>query len=154
MRVVLDTNVFISAILWGGIPGHIYEEVARFELITSEEQLQELKRVFSYEKFADTIARKGETPLTLLLAIRGEVRVIQPAQVSREVIRDEDDLIILGTAVGGTADYLVTGDKDFLDVQTVYQNIKSLSINGAVEKDVSASKLNKGKPIGSLLHPA
>ena len=60
IRVLLDTNIYISALGWSGKPKIIFEKClsGEFELITSAEQLDELIRVMDYSKFKFTLDQK------------------------------------------------------------------------------------------------
>jgi len=59
-RIVLDTNVLISSIGWRGKPREIFESVLNneFELVVSEKQMIEIKRVLNYPKFNFTDEQK------------------------------------------------------------------------------------------------
>ena len=61
MRLVLDTNTALSALLWGGTPGHLLDAAAtgRIELASSTALLAELHGVMKREKFALQLARRG-----------------------------------------------------------------------------------------------
>jgi putative PIN family toxin of toxin-antitoxin system len=111
MRVVLDTSVLIAALITTGTPpDRIYQgwRKRRFELITSEWQLAEFRPVSRYERLRPYLvpAEAG----AMVNGLRREAIVLQslPA-ISRS--SDPQDDPILATAVGGEADYLVTGDK-------------------------------------------
>ena len=57
---------------------------------------------------------------------RSRFMVIEPAELPREVCRDRDDDAVLGTAVAGGCDLIVTGDRDLLDLET-YEKISIVS---------------------------
>jgi hypothetical protein len=114
VNLVLDSNVLVSALLTKGTPpDQLYQAWAngRFDLVTSHWQIDELKRVLSYEKLKRYI-KPMEASLLLenLDAMAQIVEVAQPRSESP----DPDDNWILATAVTGEADLLVTGDKNDL----------------------------------------
>jgi len=68
VRIVVDTNILISAIFWGGLPGTVldYVQNERCTLITSKELLDELLDVLEREKFAERLEKIGKTPQQFL----------------------------------------------------------------------------------------
>lgn len=110
MRVVLDSNIFISALISEkGAPFLVYKawHKRRFDLICAEEQIDELRDVSKYPKFRGVIAPHIFGQLINLLSATELVRV---ASVETE-LSDPMDLFLLGMAETGNADYLITGDK-------------------------------------------
>jgi len=109
MRVVLDTNVLLSALISPhGSPDVIYRawRAARFEIVTSSAQLEELRRASRYPKFRSVLQphRVGTMVNNLQRA-----RVLQ--QLPTDVEADDPfDAFLLAMAKMGDADYLVTGD--------------------------------------------
>lgn len=61
MRIVCDTNVLISALLWGGTPGRILERIESNldQLYTSRILLQELAKVLNYPKISRILERRN-----------------------------------------------------------------------------------------------
>ncbi|GAC1579625.1 MAG: putative toxin-antitoxin system toxin component, PIN family [Candidatus Dormibacteria bacterium] len=110
MRVVLDTNVLVSALHFDGRPRRVLEALLRGEhrLVTGPAILNELHAVL--------IETCGWDPARALAA-RGEVEalgdVVTPTDVPR-VCRDGDDDQVLAIAVAGGAEQLVTGDAGLL----------------------------------------
>ncbi len=114
MRVVLDTNVYISGIWWPGSKAARLLVLAlegRYALYTSKYQLQELRRVAEYPKFK---TKPGADFEAWFAEIQAVARVVRPAPVPRRVLADPADLPILGTAVAAKADLLVSGDRQHL----------------------------------------
>ena len=110
MRVVLDTNIFISALISEtGPPYQAYNAWVdrRFDLISSEDQITELRRISRYAKLEKLVPK----PVfgNLINAIR-KTALIEAAKVTVDLL-DPDDAFLLGLASAGNADYLVTGDK-------------------------------------------
>lgn len=111
MRVVLDTGVLIAALITKDTPpDRIYQAwlKRRFELITSEWQLEEFQRVSRYPRL-----RRFLNPVEGGIMVNGlRHRAVVLQQLPRiDVSVDPDDNPLLATAVAGEADYLVSGDK-------------------------------------------
>lgn len=110
MRVVLDTNIFFSALISPhGVPNEIYRawRAGRFELVTSRTQLDEIRRASRYPKFKNVFqpAKVG----TLINNLRRAL-ILERLEM-REEVCDPDDAFLLAMSLAGDADYLVTGDR-------------------------------------------
>ncbi|MFZ3063532.1 MAG: putative toxin-antitoxin system toxin component, PIN family [Actinomycetota bacterium] len=120
-RVVLDTNILLSAILFGGTPGEVLDLWQRglFELVMSPELLAELLTKLRF---------KFDLPSHLVVEwerIVSEKAIhVLPDYVTK-VCRDPDDNKLLDTSLAGRATYLVTGDEDLLSLKT-WQGIRIL----------------------------
>lgn len=120
MRLVLDTNVLVSALLFrGGPPERLLAKwrLGAFEMVTSEYVLEELSG--AWQRLA---ARHRQQPADLndfldLVRLRCEMVAVDAAtlaQAQASGLRDGDDLPILALLIVSGADFLVTGDKDLL----------------------------------------
>lgn len=114
-KVFLDTNILISALGWNGKPRVIFEKClhSELELVTSPNQIDELKRVMDYPKFNFTEEQKAKfisviLEIAVMVGIPGEVKVI---------VDDPDDDAMLETAVVGNVDYLISGDPHLLKLK-------------------------------------
>ena len=111
MRVVLNTGVLLAALITSGTPPDLIYRAWRkktFELITSEWQLDEVRRASRYPKLRKYL--KPAEAGTLMNGLRRQATVLQELPTV-ELSPDPDDNPILATAIAGQADYLVTGDK-------------------------------------------
>ncbi|WP_295502546.1 putative toxin-antitoxin system toxin component, PIN family [Limnohabitans sp. Rim8] len=113
MRVILDTNVLLGALISPyGPPDVIYRawRSARFELVTSTPQLEELRRVSRYPKLKAILPahRVGTMVNNMQRAI---VIVNLPPPPDDMDLNDPDDAFLLSMALASEADYLVTGDR-------------------------------------------
>lgn len=113
MRVVLDTNVLLGALISPyGPPDAIYRawRGARFELVTSTVQLGELRRVSRYPKLKAILPahRIGAMVNNMQRAIVLEQLPPLPEDIEAN---DPNDAFLLAMALASEADYLVTGDR-------------------------------------------
>lgn len=110
MRVVLDTNILFSALISPhGAPDTLYRawRAARFEVVTSREQLDEIRRASRYPKLKAVLqpARVG----TMVNNLQRTV-ILERLDI-RDEANDPDDAFLLAMARASAADYLVTGDR-------------------------------------------
>ncbi len=116
MRVLIDTNVLISAALSAsGVPYQAYVKAASYPNhgLICEQNVDEMKRVFN-KKFPMRLAALDRFLSTALLTLE-LVPVPTDEDASEAQIRDVKDRPILRAAIMAKADILVTGDKDFLE---------------------------------------
>lgn len=116
MRVVLDTNVLISALLFTGISSELVSlwQEGRLTALLSREILDEYLRVLAYPKF-----QLSETEIKALIEedLLPFVQVIKPGIRVRVVKRDPSDNKFLECAVAGKANVLISGDKELLAIR-------------------------------------
>ncbi|MFN0305012.1 MAG: putative toxin-antitoxin system toxin component, PIN family [Burkholderiales bacterium] len=135
MRVVLDTNVLVSAVLAPhGPPRRLLDDarVQVFELCSSPMLIAELLDVVSREKFAKRIVQAGLTPLEIVGEIRRLATMTAPTSVPRIITNDADDDHVLACAVAGNADLIVSGDKHLHGLGGAYQGIRIVTPAEAV----------------------
>jgi uncharacterized protein len=118
MRIVADTNVVVSALLWGGPPRAILAAAReqRIALFSSAPMIAELEDVLSRAKLARRFAAIGRTPADLLDRYLALVRFVTPATLTAAVSRDPDDDEVIATAIAAHAGLIVSGDRDLLDL--------------------------------------
>jgi uncharacterized protein len=105
-------------------------------MISTDEMINELKEVISRPKFATRLALIGETADSLLENdYRTLVEVVEPAHIQPVIADDPDDDILIACALGGAADYIVSGDHHLLDLGQ-YQTIRIWSINRFLEEAI------------------
>jgi putative PIN family toxin of toxin-antitoxin system len=128
VRLVVDTNILISALLVGtSLPAHLIVlwREGRFDLLTSTEQIDELMRVTRYPKIRERLdsALAGRL-VNELRAIATVVLRLPTVMVSP----DPYDNYLLATAVAGSADFLVTGDKHDLPALRRYEGTNIVTV--------------------------
>ena len=110
MRVVLDTNVVVSAVLFGGLPRKILLRAlhGEFDVVTTVRLMDEFQDVLTDSfDLEPEIARTAPAEYELL------AEVVRPRQIPR-VACDPDDNDVLAAARSGDAEFVVTGDHDLL----------------------------------------
>lgn len=117
MRIVLDTNVVVSALLWDGAPRRLWE--AGFSegilFLSSQELIAELTEILSRPKFNKKIRASHLSAGRIADLYSAQVALIRPLP-ARGRAPDPDDDVVIGTAMAAQADLLVTGDRDLLFV--------------------------------------
>ena len=133
MRIVADTNVIVSAFLWGGVPRRLLEavEAQRIELFTSRALISELEDVLSREKFTAQLRRTRFTSAFLLARYTQLATLIAPAEVTAPELRDPDDAHVLACALAARAETIVSGDADLLSLGN-YKNIPIVNAAAAL----------------------
>ena len=123
MKIVLDTNVFISGIFFSGPPSKILQawRDSKIQLLFSEEIL------VKYQRVADELSSKFPAVnidrVIELLTIQGEI--VETQGISVSVCVDPDDNKFIECAIAGNSKVIVSGDKHLLNV-TGYKNIAVL----------------------------
>jgi len=136
VKVVLDTNVLISGIYFGGLPGKILEAwgARRFQLLVSTEILQEYLNVA--ERLADRYA--GVEYESILGLIIQNAELVQPSDLPEPVSTDPDDDKFLACALAGGSTTIVSGDSDLINVSG-YCGIKVLTPKAFVSERLDQS---------------
>lgn len=117
MRLVLDTNIAVSALLWRGAPRQLLDQIiedSKIELYASPILLRELSEVLHRPKFAQRLSAAGLTVEALLADYVDLVSTVAPPPLTQRVSRDPDDDAVLACAVAAHADVIVSGDQDLL----------------------------------------
>ena len=129
-RVVIDTNVYISGIFWGGLPRRILD-FAREEsylVFTSADILDEL-----YEKLMSRFRLKKEEARFFIFDVLTFARPVEVSERLKVVQADPDDDKFIECGVSCGADYLVSGDHHLTDLKA-YRGIRILKIRDFLEE--------------------
>jgi len=126
-RVVLDTNVLVSAYAFGGGPALLMRAAitGEYVLITSPPLLAELARVL-----ADKLAFESSRVDDVVRQVARIAEVVRPTQ-RLSVIADEPDNRVLECALAGAADLIVSGDRHLLDLDS-YEGVRIVGVGAAV----------------------
>lgn len=116
MRLVFDTNVLISALVFRGLPSQLLLclETGEHQLFSSPELLAELEDTLSRPKFARTLEASGTPAQRLFDDFLALPSVIHAPALPRRISRDPDDDAVLACAVAANAHLIVSGDHDLL----------------------------------------
>jgi putative PIN family toxin of toxin-antitoxin system len=117
MRVFVDTNVLVSAVLKGRNPREVIQfivDTQAFDWIVSAEILAEYTEVLSRSKLKLTDEIKEEW-----FEIINTVTAIIDVDVEIDFPRDRKDAKFIACALAGRANFLITGDRDFTEAQTL-----------------------------------
>jgi uncharacterized protein len=128
MKLLLDTNVLVSAFLWQGVPGRLIELAIEQEiqLVTNRVLLDELTDVLPRKKLAKKVAATGLTPTQIVLNYRRLAQLVTTRKLSQAVSRDADDDHVIACAIAAQADLIVSGDEHLLSLK-IHQNIPILT---------------------------
>src|SRR6056297_1416811 len=123
MKVFADTNFLVSAFATRGLSADVFQLVlAEHQVMTGEFNLNELKRVLTEKlKVPKQITVEAEELLR-----RYHIEPV-PDNPSGVQVRDDDDRWVLESAIRASADVLITGDKDLLDVSNQVPQLKILT---------------------------
>jgi putative PIN family toxin of toxin-antitoxin system len=123
-RVVLDTNVYISALMFGGLPGSILDLafLRSFTLIISPALLDELD-----EKLHIKFGVSPEDAALVRSRLENLADVVEPAESLSVITDDPDDNRVLECAMKGRADLIVSGDRHLLKLAN-YQDISIVTV--------------------------
>lgn len=124
IRVVADTNIYISALMFGGLPGIFldlaFEQV--FTLVTSAALLEELD-----EKLRGKFAVTADDSQLIRARLESVAELVHPDFVLQAVPDDPDDNRVLECAVAAGAKFVVSGDRHLLQLGS-HENISILTV--------------------------
>lgn len=120
MRLVVDTNVLVSAFLWQGTPGRLIELAGEKEvaLYTTRALIDELAEVLHRKKLSKQVMATGLTAVTMIRNYRRLATLVTARQLVQPVSRDADDDAVLACALAAEADLIVSGDRDLVGLKT------------------------------------
>jgi putative PIN family toxin of toxin-antitoxin system len=128
-RVVADTNIMISALIFGGLPG-TFLDLARmrvFTLVSSPDLFDELD---------EKLRGKFQVPPSKAAAIRSNLEafasVTRPGFTLNVVADDPDDNRVVECAIAGKADCIVSGDRHLLKMGS-YEGISIMTVRSFLE---------------------
>ena len=120
MRVVVDTNVLVSGLLYGGLPGEVVDS-AKHGLVTlcvTESTVKELKATLGYPKFERHRQLLSEPIEIVLKNLLGRADFVPELLDMPDVIQiDPDDTMFLACALTAEAECIISGDKHLLDLK-------------------------------------
>jgi uncharacterized protein len=142
VRLVLDTNVTISGLLWRGSPHRLLQAIrnqqSQQQIYTSRALLEELTEVITRPTFSAQLQRIGTAAAAVLADYIKIVELAEPTDVPR-ISPDPDDDHVLACALAAKADLIVSGDKRHLLALTEYQGIPIRTAADALGKLTASS---------------
>ena len=124
MRIIIDTNVLVSAVFFDGLPEKLVDLVltGTVALVVSDDLLNEYKATIQdmLSKAAKFSPRFSLTPL-----LEHSVKIKPKSKI--QICRDRDDDKFIVCAVDGNCEYIVSGDKDLLSLHS-YKNINIVTV--------------------------
>lgn len=126
MKIVIDTNIWISFLIGkilGNLKNYIFD--GKIQIITSEEQIEEIVSVLRRPKFKEYFTESDIEELLFLV-----YKTYQFVEIKENVndCRDKRDNFILEIAINSEADYIITGDQDLM-VLNPYRGTQILSFH-------------------------
>ncbi|KKW46208.1 putative toxin-antitoxin system toxin component, PIN family [Candidatus Kaiserbacteria bacterium RIFCSPHIGHO2_02_FULL_59_21] len=121
MRVILDTNVLISAFLWRGAPAEIFflAKEGKLAICVNKEILQEFESVLAYSKFASRLQKIRRTPSHIIDEFVEIAESYPSIGFPRpQVVSDPSDDIFLACALVAGAEFIISGDRHLLKLKT------------------------------------
>jgi putative PIN family toxin of toxin-antitoxin system len=114
-KIVLDTNILISAIVFGGKPRGVLEATIKgqIKLVLTEEIIEEMRRVLEGKKFQFP----GEITDLIVHEIESLVEIVKPKERLTVIENDPEDNRVLECAQESKADYIVSGDFHLLGIK-------------------------------------
>lgn len=116
MRVVVDVNIWISALLWGGVPDKvlILAQEQTITIFTSDTLFLELETTLRRPKFQSKIQSLNLNLQDVINATKDVLEFCPTISVDAPQLRDPKDTVVLAAVVAANAEAIVTGDLDLL----------------------------------------
>lgn len=125
LKVVVDTNIFISALIFKGPARDFIYKLIRQDLliVISDYIIAEVNEVLQREKF-----HEKQILYSLWNLIQKDVEVIKiKSKITTTILRDPKDHPILQTAIKSRAEFIITGDDDLLSLKS-WENIRVINM--------------------------
>ena len=116
MKIIVDVNVWISAILWDGVPDQVLQlaEEKKITIFASQPILVELEATMNRRKFQARLQALDLTVDNIINAAKDIINFCPTTTIDVPQLRDPKDLTILAAAMSAGVDAIVTGDLDLL----------------------------------------
>ncbi|HJX06249.1 MAG TPA: putative toxin-antitoxin system toxin component, PIN family [Candidatus Nanoarchaeia archaeon] len=131
-KIIVDTNILISAIGWEGKPRELFISIidGKYELVISNKQLAEIRRVLNYPRLGFTKGQRNQ-----FLKILFKIATVKETKTELRIIKeDPSDNMLLECAVEAGAKYVVSGDKHLKKLRK-YKEILIIPVNEFLKKE-------------------
>ncbi|AFZ52851.1 putative toxin-antitoxin system toxin component, PIN family [Cyanobacterium aponinum] len=131
MKLLLDTNIWISGLLWGGVPREIISltETNLASIYISNSLLQELEDTLTKSKLQKRLKQLNYSEKDLIDTVKSVTILCEPLSILKvEELRDFKDKIVLEAGLSIPVDFIITGDLDLLVLDS-FRGIQILNPN-------------------------
>ncbi len=149
MRVVIDTNVALSGLLWGGPPNQLLKwgRDGVIRIPACDKMTEELKRVLDYGRFSKRLSVLDNSPQQALAYFRNLVFFVpNPESIPIIIKADPSDDLFLALAAQEKAVLIVSGDRHLLDLES-FKNIQIVTPSEAVQTVMKIQFPDLPKPL-------
>jgi uncharacterized protein len=135
LRLVLDTNIAISGLIWRGPPHQLLLALTQdqFTAHTSYALVSELTRKLLGSKLGRELLKRDISAQQLVLSYSAMCEIVSPTPLPQRICRDPDDDAVLACALAAQADLIVSGDQDLLVLQA-FEGIQIVTAAQALER--------------------
>ena len=133
MRLVLDTNIVISGLLWNGPPRSLLDAAVggTLDIYTSAVLAMELREALAYAKFAKRITANADSVDRCIGRFMAIANLTAAAMIEGTGSADPDDEHVIACALSAQADLIVSGDAHLLDLKS-YRRIRIVTATAAL----------------------
>ena len=120
MKIVVDTNVVISGLIWRGPPNRILKWAREgiLNIVACEETTAELKHVIKYKRFSKRLSQIDTSPTEVFFYFMNLVTFVPTPEIMPDVIKkDQFDNFFLALASDNNAHLIISGDQHLLDIR-------------------------------------
>ena len=122
MKIVLDTNVIISGLLWKGLPGDVLEKCLKeHTLCFSIETLNEIRKALSYPKFIPNIQRLSFNTEEFLNRLTKNALIVSGTEKISVIKDDPSDNKFLACAISCQVNFIISGDQHLLKLKEFHK---------------------------------
>jgi len=135
MRIVVDTNVALSGLLWQGPPNQILEWAREgiVDIVACEETVAELRRVLQYKRFAQRLSTLETNAAEVFAYFMNLVFFVPtPDLIPKEIVEDPFDNFFVAMASQNDACLIISGDRHLLDLRE-YEHIQIVTPSEACQ---------------------
>ena len=135
LRIVLDTNIVISGLIWRGAPHQVMLALSddKFTAYTSYSMVSELTRKLLGTKLGRELIKRDISAQQLVMSYTALCEIVSPVPLAQPICRDPDDDAVLACAKAANADLIISGDQDLLVLQA-FEGIQIVTVAQALER--------------------